>query len=192
MMKTTVKKMIAVSVMAACGLMPVAALSAEGFALTSPAFADNDILSSKHAGKGGPRNCDGENISPPLEWSNAPEATQSFAMVVHDAVGGHGLGITHWVAYGISPQASSLAEGVASSPAVDNTYIGGTNVIKQPTYLGPCPDVGDVPHHYEFVLIATDLAPDALAPGLTRDALFEALAGHTLGATSLVGRYARN
>lgn len=167
------------------------ARAAEGFTITSPAFKDNDILDRKHAAKGGPRKCDGENISPPLQWSNAPAKTKSFAIVVHDSVGGHGLGIDHWIAYGIPASTTSFAEGAVNKPPHDGNYVGGKNRIGKPFYFGPCPDVGDNPHHYEFMIIATDLAPDALQPGLDKQGLIKATEGHRLGATSIVGRYAR-
>ena len=162
---------------------------AAAFTITSPSFADNEIIPKKHAAKGGPRKCDGENISPALQWSNAPAGTKSFAIVVTDAVGGHGLGIVHWVGYGIPASTTSLAEGAVSKPS--KAYVGGKNVIKKGFYFGPCPDVGDNPHHYEFKIIALDLAPDALAPGLDLAGLFKAIKGHNLSATSIVGRYAR-
>jgi Raf kinase inhibitor-like YbhB/YbcL family protein len=183
--------LVAAALLAGSTLVPGLAQAADGFALTSSSFADNDILDRKHGAKGGPRNCDGQNTSPAFEWSNAPDGTKSFAMIVFDSVGNHGLGITHWVGYGIPGSVSSLAEGEISSAAENGNYVGGTNRIKKPFYFGPCPDVGDMPHHYEFTMIATDLAPDALQPGLTREELLSALADHALGATSLVGRYAR-
>ena len=166
--------------------------AAGGFSLSSPAFADNDILDSRNAAKGGPCKCDGENISPTLAWSNAPEATQSFAIIVHDSVGAHGLWVTHWVGYGIPATTSAMGGGAVNTPPVDGNYVGGTNRIGKSTWFGPCPDVGDVPHHYEVMIMATDLAPDALASGLTKDDLLKELDGHGLSATSLVGRYARH
>lgn len=187
------------SLLAVCGAAIVAAAgaslspaqSAEGFRITSSAFKDNDILGRKFAAKGGPRKCDGENVSPPLQWSHAPSKTKSYAIVVHDAVGGHGLGIDHWIAYGIPSTTTSFSEGAVSKPPQGGNYVGGKNRIGKPFYFGPCPDVGDVPHHYEFMIIATDLAPDALAPGLDKTGLIKALEGHRLGATSIIGRYAR-
>lgn len=169
----------------------VAANAAEGFSITSPAFKDNDLMDRKFAAKGGPRKCDGENISPPLQWSNAPAGTKSFAIVIHDAVGGHGLGIDHWVAYGIPASTTSFAEGAVSKPPQDGNYVGGKNRIDRPFYFGPCPDVGDLPHHYEFIIIATSLEPGALAPGLDKAGLIKATEGHRLGATSMIGRYGR-
>ena len=167
-----------------------ASQAAGGFKMSSPSFGDNDLMPRKYAAKGGPRKCDGQNVSPALEWSNVPKGTKSYAIVVTDAVGGHGLGIVHWVGYGSPASTTSLAEAAASKPS--KAYVGGTNRIKKGFYFGPCPSVGDVPHHYEFMIIALDLAPDALAPGLTRAQLFKAIKGHNLSATSFVGRYARN
>lgn len=163
---------------------------AAAFTITSSSFGDNDLIPRKHAAKGGPRKCDGQNISPALQWSNAPKGAKSYAILVTDAVGGHGTGIVHWIAYGIPASTTSLAEGVASSKG-SKAYVGGTNRIKKPFYFGPCPDVGDNPHHYEFTIIALDLEPGALAPGLTKPEFFKAIKGRNLSATSMVGRYAR-
>ena len=171
------------------GLPGASVSQAAAFTITSSSFSDGGMIPTKHAAKGGPRKCDGENVSPALQWSNAPAGTKSFAIVVTDAVGGHGLGIVHWVAYGIPASTTSFAEGAVSMPSKD--YVGGMNVIKKGFYFGPCPDVGDNPHHYEFTIIALDLAPDALAPGLDLAGLLKAIKGHNLTATSIVGRYAR-
>lgn len=162
-----------------------------GLKITSSSFDDNDLIPQKHAAKGGPRKCDGQNISPALQWSNAPSGTKSYAILFTDTAGNHGLGIVHWVAYGIPASTTSLAEGVASSKD-SKAYVGGTNRIKKGFYFGPCPGDGEVPHHYVFTIIALDLDPGALAPGLTKEGLFKAIKGHNLAAANFVGRYARN
>jgi len=169
-------------------LAALPALAEGSFTLTSPAFADNDMLAAKYAAKGGPQMCDGENVSPPLAWENPPANTASFALLVEDQVGRYGLGVTHLVAYGLPADATGVAEGALNG---DAGFVGGKNTLGLTKWFGPCPDVGDAPHHYEFTLIATDLAPDALAPGMDRDALLKSLADHAVGATSLVARYAR-
>ena len=64
-------------------------------------------------------------------------------------------------------------------------------VLSTATLFGPRPDVGDLPHHYEFTLISIDLEPFALEPGLSHTDLLAALQDHALGTTSIVGRYAR-
>lgn len=172
------------------GTMPHMAAAAEGFRLNVAGTEDGGQIDSRHAAKGGPRNCDGENISPMLSWENVPENTASFAILLHDQTGNHGLGVTHWIGYGIPGDRSELPEGALNVEGGE-AYVGGTNRIGKPTWFGMCPDVGDVAHHYVFTLIATDLAPDALAPGLDRDGLIAALEGHTIGSTGYVVRYAR-
>ena len=164
------------------------AKAAEPFMLNSPAFADNGQLALKNAGniKSNP-NCVGENVSPPLVWSNPPEGTKSYAMIIVDPEGLAGLGVVHWVGYGIPASTNGFAEGEISKPS--DSFIGGKSTPNLPTYMGPCTPPGDWWHHYTFTLIATDLDPSALPPGLTRDELLAALKGHTKAASSLIGRF---
>ena len=98
-----------------------------------------------------------------------------------------GLGVVHFVAYGIPTSVTGFAEGELSKPS--ENYIGGKSTPNLPTYIGPCTPPGEWPHHYTFTLISTDLDPKALAPGLTRDELLAALKGHAKGASSLIGRF---
>src|ERR1700755_1935427 len=88
----------------------------EPFTLTSAAFADGGVVPKKYAGHHPDRQppCGGENVSPPLAWSNAPAGTQSLAIVMHVPGGGRGTGSNHWVAYDIPPTRTSLREGEAS------------------------------------------------------------------------------
>lgn len=185
-MKATVRR----SVLAAAASLLLtggAALAAEPFQLTSPAFADDAPLAAKYArnDKSNP-NCIGENISPPLAWSNPPEGTKSYAILMIDLEGRRGLGVVHWVAYGIPASVTGFAEGEASKPS--DKFVGGKSTRNLPTYFGPCPPPGGW-HHYALTLIATDLDPTALQPGLTRDEVIAALKGHAKGATGLIGRF---
>jgi Raf kinase inhibitor-like YbhB/YbcL family protein len=148
-------------------------------------------MAQKYAGKNPSNpNCVGENISPPLSWSNAPEKTQSFAIVMHDQEGRSGLGVAHWVAYAIPASKSSLAEGEANS-ANAKDHVNGKNTLGQTAYLGPCPPKGTGQHHYVLTLIATDLAPNAFQAGLTMQQMLDQIGSHALGATGLVGRFGR-
>ena len=160
------------------------------FSLTSSAFNDGTMLAVKNAGniKTNP-NCIGENVSPPLTWSNVPAGTKSFALVMVDPEGRGGLGVDHWTAYGIPASVSGFAEGEVSQPM--NKYVGGKGTAGMGHYLGPCTPPGTGLHHYTFTLIATDLEPGALPPGLTRAELFGRLTGHTKGAAGLVGLFGR-
>src|SRR5262249_3058118 len=173
---------------AAALLVSTAAHAADPFTLSSSSFKDGQMLAKKHAGanKANP-NCVGENVSPELSWSNAPAGTTSFALLMVDPEGRNGLGVDHWVAYGIPASVTGFKEGETGQPS--EKYVGGTGTAKQGIDLVPCTPPGTTPHHYTFTLIATDLDAKALAPGLTRTELLEKLNGHVKGATGLVGLF---
>lgn len=162
-----------------------AAHAAGAFELTSPHVPDGGTLSASYAGS--QNQCGGSNVSPALQWRNAPAGTGSFAITMFDPDGAKGFGVVHWVLYGIHASTTSLAEG-ADLPAGARA---GLNVSGQTAYRGPCPPVGEIAHHYVVQIYALDLAPDALAAGLTRDALQAAIKGHVLANTSTVMRYGR-
>jgi Raf kinase inhibitor-like YbhB/YbcL family protein len=171
----------------AMGCVGHAVVAAEPFKLTSPAYDDNGKFAAKNAGdnKSNP-NCVGENVSPPLAWSNPPAGTKSFALLMVDPEGRGGLGVVHMVTYDIPASVGGFAEGELSKPS--DKYVGGKSTMGKATYFGPCTPPGDW-HHYTLTLIATDLDPKALQPGMTRDELFAALKGHTKGAAGLVLRF---
>ena len=174
----------------ALGLFGTTANAAEIFSLTSSTFKDSTMMPKNAANSAANAptnpNCVGENVSPQLSWSGAPAGTRSFALTVIDAEGRFGAGFTHWVAYGIPAEVKSFAEGEAGR-SQDN-YVAGKGDRGVPTYAGPCPPPG-APHHYMFVIIATDLDPKDLPPGLTPAALQAKLAGHRKGAAGMVGAY---
>ena len=158
------------------------------FTLSSPAFKDNGTLKIKNAGnnKSNP-NCVGENVSPPFAWKNAPEGTKSFALLMFDPEGRAPAGVSHWVAYGIPASVTGFAEGEVSKAS--DKYVGGSSLFKLGHYFGPCTPPNTDWHHYTFTLIATDLDPKALQPGLTREELTKALEGHVKGSAGLIGRF---
>lgn len=160
------------------------AIAEERFSLTSPELTDNATLDARHAASA--QDCGGKNVSLPLAWSNAPPDTKSFAITLFDPDGARGLGVVHWVLYGIPAATTKLAEG--EPPAGS---IGGINRTGKDGYYGPCPPHGDAPHHYVVQAYALDLAADALPAALNRDALIAAMKGHVLASSSMVVRYAR-
>jgi Raf kinase inhibitor-like YbhB/YbcL family protein len=163
------------------------ALATDAFALTSKSFEDGALMPKRSGGNTpGNANCVGENVSPELSWSGAPEGTKSFALSMVDPEGKKGLGVYHWVAYGISPETTALAEGEAGKPS--DKFVSGKSTQGVGVYSGPCPPPGSA-HHYTFVIIATDLDPKALAPDLTLPELWEKLASHSIGAAGIVGRF---
>ena len=192
-----VKRNIANGLLAASGILVLASCAAPSsmtggnvFSLTSSTFKDGTMLEKKNAGNN-PKNpnCIGENISPPLSWSNVPAGTKSFALIMVDPEGRQGLGVVHWVAYGIPPSVNGFAEGEVSQPG--NKYVGGKGTQGMGHYLGPCTPPGTGMHHYPVTLIATDVEPGELPPGLTRDELVAKLTGHSKGAAGLVGLFGR-
>jgi Raf kinase inhibitor-like YbhB/YbcL family protein len=158
------------------------------FNLTSTDFRDGGKLPKKYAGTNPQNaNCDGDNVSPELSWSGAPDGTKSYALMLYDTAGRAPLGVVHWLAYDIPASKTSLKEGEATNPSPD--FKGGKSTMGKDTYFGPCPKKGDKAHPYVFTAMALDLAPDALAPGLDQTALGDAVKGHVLASVSLVSRY---
>ncbi len=161
---------------------------AAGFEITSPSFTDGGMLTAANAASA--NGCGGQNVSPGFEWSGAPSAAKSFAVIMFDPDGAKGLGVVHWVAYDIPASRSSLSEGEGANPS--GHFTGGKNTAGTTVYRGPCPPLGDNPHHYVISLYALDLPPGTLAPGISRDELLAAIRPHILAEASIVGRYGRN
>jgi Raf kinase inhibitor-like YbhB/YbcL family protein len=172
----------------AASLCTATATAADVFKLTSPAFEDNGTLDVKDGGdrKDSP-NCVGQNVSPPFAWSNPPDGTKSFALLMFDPEGRAPQGVSHMVTYGIPASVTGFAEGELGQPS--DKFVGGKSTMNMSVYAGPCPPPNVDWHHYTFTLVATDLDPKALPPGLTREELTTALKDHVKGAAGLIGRF---
>jgi Raf kinase inhibitor-like YbhB/YbcL family protein len=165
------------------------ARAAEVLTLTSSAFQDNGTLAVKNACSDKQRspNCVGENVSPPLAWANPPEGTKSFALLLFDPEGRAPAGVSHMVVYGIPADVKGFAEGEISKPS--DKFVGGKSTMNQAIYWGPGTPPNTDWHHYTFTLVATDLEPKALEPGMTREELAAALKDHVKGSAGLIGRF---
>ena len=154
-------------------------LAADVFTLKSSTFDDGKIMPTKVANstsntQNNP-NCVGDNVSPEFSWSNVPAGTKSFVMLMTDPEGRGGAGVVHWVAYGIPSSVTGFAEGEVSKPS--DKYVGGKSTRGVGFYYsGPCTPPNSMPHHYTFVLIATDFDPKELPPRLTRDEVIAKIA----------------
>ncbi len=155
--------------------------SAARIELSSPAFEGGGVIPRRYT-------CDGEDVSPPLEWGDLPEGTLSLALIVFDpdAPGGE---FTHWLIYGIPADVGGLPEGVPGEGVVAGLGTQGRNDFGRIGYGGPCPPPGPA-HRYVFRLFALDAELD-LPPGITRGELEAAVEGHVLGVGELVGLYSR-
>ncbi len=164
--------------------------SAEPFSITSTSFKDGQVLDKKHAGAIPTNpNCVGQNVSPQLKWTNVPAGTKSFAIFMIDPEGLAPTGVAHWIAYGIPADVTEFKEGEVG--VASNKYVGGKSTMGVGNYTGPCTPAGIGFHHYTFILMATDLEPTALQPGMTREEATAALKGHVKGSTGIVGLFGR-
>ena len=181
---------IRIAVLAATAALGLAG-AANAFSLTSYSFKEAGPIGRQYAGdQAGNANCLGMNVSPALSWSGAPDGAKSFALEMVDLEGRNGTGVNHFVAYGIPATVMGFAEGELSKPS--SKYVGGKSTQGLATFMGPCPPAGTGAHHYSFVLIATDLEPAALPPGLTREELMAKLVdgNHAKLAAGLTGLFA--
>ncbi len=131
---------------------------AAGFAVTSPAFTnDGTIPMAQVFNQGG---CTGADRSPALSWSDAPAGTKSFAITMYDPDAPTGSGWWHWTVFNIPPTVHSLPEnaGAAHSSLLPPGAIEGRTDFGFSNYGGPCPPVGDPPHHYEVTVYAVKVA----------------------------------
>lgn len=143
--------------------------------VTSASFEHGDRIPARHA-------LEGENLSPPLSWSDLPEATESIAVVCEDPDAPSGA-FVHWVGWGIDPEAGGLGEG-ESAPRE------GQNGFGNAGYAGPRPPAGHGEHRYYFRVYALDTEPD-LEPAAPRENLEAAIEGHVLAVGEHMGTYER-
>lgn len=150
--------------------------------LTSSAFDAGGVIPPIHT-------CDGNDISPPLAWSGLPAGTSSLALIVDDPDAPDPAAPqrtwVHWVLYDIAPDAAGLEQGARHPP---QGLCEGTNDWKRTGYGGPCPPIGR--HRYFFKLYALDVALPELKHA-TKQQLEQAMQGHVLEKTELVGTYHR-
>ncbi|MBB4196915.1 kinase inhibitor [Rhodoblastus sphagnicola] len=160
--------------------------SAAALELKSPDIAPGATIADKFVFKG--FGCAGGNLSPALDWSGAPEGTQSFALLVHDpdAPTG-GAGFWHWVAVDIPANVHALPQG-AAVPAGAREI---ATDFGAPGYGGPCPPKGDKPHHYNFTIYALKVAKLDLPPNATASLTGFLVNANALAKATLTGVYGR-
>jgi len=152
------------------------------FSLTSPAFRDGGQIPAKYSG-------DGENLSPPLKWSDPPTGTKSFALIVEDPDAPSGT-FHHWGLYNIMGERSMLPEGVGHGAKTEKLGKG-VNDFGEPRYRGPAPPKGHGTHHYHFKLAALDVEELSRAPKMSVEDVWIAAEKHMLAQADLVGTYSR-
>lgn len=152
--------------------------------LRSDAFEPGAEIPVRHT-------CEGDDLSPPLTWSDAPPGTESFALVVDDpdAPDPENPRTTwvHWVVYNLPPAVEGLVEGAGNdADDLPGGTLQGRNDWQRTGWGGPCPPIGC--HRYFFKLYALDARLDDLGEP-TKGELEAAMAGHVVGRVELVGTY---
>ena len=130
----------------------------------------------------------GENESPHLAWSGAPEGTKSFLVTCYDPDAPTVSGWWHWCVANIPASVTSLEAGISAYP--EGSVIG-LNDYNQTGYGGACPPPGDPAHAYVFTVYALGTEAMDVTPG-TQPAMIMFMANeHILGKASLVSYYGR-
>jgi hypothetical protein len=159
--------------------VPPAAEPTTDFMLSSPAFANNEVIPDRYTGTD-------SNFSPALNWFDPPTRTKSFALVVEDPDAPMGT-FTHWLAYNIPAKANRLGENVPRDEVLSDGTRQLVNDAGRFGYTGPMPPPGKV-HHYIFTLYALD---QELNPISDKAFLIRTMQGHILAQARLVGTYQR-
>jgi Raf kinase inhibitor-like YbhB/YbcL family protein len=118
--------------------------------IQSSAFSEGETLTVSFT-------CDGDNISPPLSWSEVPAGARELRLSLRDPDAPRGT-FTHWLVSGIDPTPSDVTTGMVPAGGTEET-----NSFGKEAYGGPCPPPGDDPHRYVFTVEALDDAGDVLA-----------------------------
>ena len=152
--------------------------------ISSPAFENGAAIPRKYT-------ADGENISPPLQWLNAPPQTRSFVLIIDDPDAPDPRAPqrtwVHWILYDIPAGTHELPPDAAKHGLPPGTREG-SNDWKSGSYGGPAPPVGR--HRYFHKLYALDkVLPDLEHP--TKARLLNAMKGHVLAESQIIGTYQR-
>lgn len=143
--------------------------------LRSHAFGNNERIPEKYT-------CEGENINPPLEIRDVPQATKSLALIMEDIDAPGGIWV-HWIFWNLDPDTLKIEEGVSPKGVIEGMTDFGTR-----GYGGPCPPSGE--HRYIFRAYALDDKFDIPKSALKKD-LLDVIEQHILDSTELVGKYRR-
>jgi Raf kinase inhibitor-like YbhB/YbcL family protein len=166
--------------------------AAAGFTLSSPDMSPGQTIPEKFEFNS--FGCTGKNVSPGLNWKNAPAGTKSFAIMVHDpdAPTG-GAGFWHWVVVNLPATMTGLAQGdgglgsknlPAGAEQIHNDY-------GQAAWGGPCPPEGDKPHHYNFTVYALKTPKLEIPAGASTSVVGFMINSQALAKATLTARFGR-
>ncbi|MBC7194688.1 MAG: YbhB/YbcL family Raf kinase inhibitor-like protein [Caldisericia bacterium] len=151
----------------------------EKITLKSSILKENELIPEKYS-------CDGEDISPPLEWENIPQGTKSFCIIMEDPDAPGGI-FTHWIIFNIPSNYMSLPENFPKIGEFENGIKQGKNDFNKIGYNGPCPPKNST-HHYRFKIFSLDTILN-LNSGIKVNELMKAIENHILGIGELICIY---
>lgn len=162
--------------------------------LSSPAFGNGERMPEQYT-------CEGDDMSPPLQWSAAPSGTKSFAVLCDDPDAPNGT-FHHWALFDLPAVQTEIHDGYANEAHVAEVgpavAIGTVRTVRQAVndfgnafWGGPCPPPGHGTHHYHFRLLALDV--ERLDVGESPDctAVASAARPHVIEEAELIGTYSR-
>jgi Raf kinase inhibitor-like YbhB/YbcL family protein len=159
------------------------------FSVKSPDLVSKGRIALSHVYNG--MGCKGQNISPALEWSNAPAGTKSFAVTMFDPDAPTGSGWWHWIMYNIPATTTSLADGAGNGRNAPNGSVEGPTDFGTKGYGGPCPPVGDKPHHYHITVFALKTDKLDMPSNATSAFIGYNLNANKVATARITGLYAR-
>lgn len=173
-------------------VFPVAALAAGSFTVTSPDFSDGGTIPMAQVFNS--FGCTGGDISPALHWSGAPAGTKSFAVTIYDPDAPTGSGWWHWVVFNIPANVSGLPAGAGAphSHKLPHGAVQARTDFGFSNYGGPCPPVGDAPHHYHVTVYALKTAKLPLNAEASGAMVGYYLHFNTIAEANLVGLFGRS
>lgn len=149
--------------------------------ISSSAFKDGDLIPSRYT-------CDGENISPPLNWSKPDERIKSFTIIADDPDAPSG-DFVHWLVYNIPANINEFPENMTPARNISIGVKMGKNDFGKTGYGGPCPPSGT--HRYFFKIFGLDTILHLEEIGLNKKQLLKAIEGHIIADGCLIGKYNR-
>ena len=165
--------------------LSTAVAQAGDFSLQVDAADASGHIAQKHSFNG--FGCTGKNLAPAVHWQGPPAGTRSFALTVYDPDAPTGSGWWHWVVINLPASARMLPEGGALPAGAQGVH----NDFGTTTWGGPCPPVGEQPHHYVFTVYALDVPQLEVPANATAALAGFMLHGHVLGKAQQTLLYGR-
>ena len=162
------------------------------FKLSSPEIKANVMMPKSY--EFNDFGCSGENKSPALKWSGAPKGTKSFAVTVFDPDAPTGSGWWHWVVINIPSVVTELTAnaGTLNSTSLPKGAIQNRTDFGLAAWGGPCPPIGDKPHHYIFTVYALKTEKVEVPADATAALTGYMIHANMLGKASFTAKYGRS